>query len=225
MNTETLKQKIRSPRTDPYVRNYRIRLLPQVRVAKRSSGFDSWRTSQFLPEPSRLAIKQCVQFIMLRREIEELGCQFLDMLRPRNLLHPLRRHAGQRTRQLAGGCRDTVGIIGKVGGQEDRVLEVVGVPYGPQCRFQGIDDVAGGADLFAALLLVLARIDDHRARPQRTHRWGQGLLLVCTIERQMQLCRKQLTAVHCLVGVLGHAALRDAFPPACRQRVPHGRLP
>ena len=86
---------------------------------------------------------------MLRREIEELGCQFLDMLRPRNLLHPLRRHAGhavQRTRKLAGGGRDTVGIIGKVGGQEDRVLEVVGVPYGPQCRFQGIDDVAGGAD-------------------------------------------------------------------------------
>ncbi|MCY1428547.1 hypothetical protein D9M71_444360 [compost metagenome] len=36
----------------------------------------------------------------------------------------------------------------------------------------------------------------------------------------MQLCRKQLTAVHCLVGVVGHAALRDAFPPACRQRVP-----
>lgn len=26
------------PRTDPYVRNYRIRLLPQVRDAKRSSG-------------------------------------------------------------------------------------------------------------------------------------------------------------------------------------------
>jgi len=28
-----------APRTDPYVRNYRIRLLPWVRDAKRSSGY------------------------------------------------------------------------------------------------------------------------------------------------------------------------------------------
>ena len=40
---------------------------------------DSWRSSHLLPVPSTLAVKQRIQFIHLRCQLEQLPCQRLDM--------------------------------------------------------------------------------------------------------------------------------------------------
>ncbi|CAH0649992.1 hypothetical protein PSEG_02513 [Pseudomonas sp. Nvir] len=122
-------------------------------------------------------------------------------------------------RNLPCRCSDTIGIIGKVGSQQYRIPEIVGIPDSPKRGFQGIDHISRRANVFARFVRVLPRIDDRGSRLQRPHPGCQRLDLVCAVERQVQLASEQLAAILNFDGAMGHAALGDALPPACRERM------